>query len=427
MRFSLMSLFLGLCLPFLTRGLLAQGETAVPFLLFEANPDANGWGGVSTAVVSDNPAATIANPAQLGMFSLDHFFSASTYVPKTEWSPENDQNDITYNVSAVSAGVNLQTMFGLALPISIGVGYSRVYFDMGNFVRTGSGSPQPIGFFNAHESSESFCLGLGMDYFVRIGVGMNFKSIVSTLSPIGTEQEAGSGTARGSATDFGVLAQIPVMEILSRATGSSYILVSTVEPLFDINFGYTHNNVGEKMSYIDAAQSDPLPRNATVGLSMEMGVVMPVNNQPWKILTFTLAREAQDLLIIRKPDGVIEYQSGLGDISFFKHVIRGELYDNDRVDLRKGWQVNFGEVVSVRGGSFSESPNFGNRNYVTSGFGIRAAGFLKLLVAMNPETQLPDALLFISNHVDLIYDHAAYTTSGPLGETTFNALGVVIR
>src|SRR5512141_1526261 len=104
----------------------AQGESAVPFLLIHPSPEANGWGNVGTAVVSDNPIATISNPAQLGLFSLDNYFSFSSYTPKTVWLPNFGSTDLTYNAWATNAGYNLRNALDLPFPVGIGFGYSRI-------------------------------------------------------------------------------------------------------------------------------------------------------------------------------------------------------------------------------------------------------------------------------------------------------------
>jgi hypothetical protein len=405
----------------------AQGESAVPFLLISPDPRANGWGGVSTAVASDNPMATIVNPGQLGLFSLNNYFAASTYAPKTQWLPQFRLSDLTYNVTAVNAGVNLARAFDLQLPISIGVGYSRVFINLGTFVITNSSGPTPIGRFESWEKSESFSVGAGIDYFVRLGIGVNFKSIVSNLSPIGSEQEMATGKADVSATDVGLLLEVPIIDIIAKAKREPVLLGHRLSPLVNISVGYAHQNQGRSISYVDATMSDPLPRNVILGISTEFGLVMNAGDHPWKVLTFTLAREAEDLLVVRKADGTFEYQSGLGDISFFKHVIQGKLDNNERPDLHKGWQFECGEAISVRGGSFSESPQFGNRQYTTSGFGIRLGGFFKLIAALDSDALSDGALSFLANHVDMMYDHAEYATTGPLGETKFDAISIVIR
>ena len=195
------SLYLTL-LSLLSKMLLAQGETAVPFLRISSNPDGNGWGGISSAVVSNNAMAPIANPAQLGVFSLNNLFLASTYVPKTEWLPSFGLSDLTYDVTAANIGLNLKSWFSLPVPISIGLGYSRIYLSLGRFIITGPGGPEPLGYFDAHEKAEGFTLAFGMDCFVRFGFGWNFKNITSSLAPITPGAAGGVGSARVSATDF---------------------------------------------------------------------------------------------------------------------------------------------------------------------------------------------------------------------------------
>lgn len=414
-----------------------QGESAVPFLLITPNPEANGWGGVTTSVTSDNPMASIFNPAQLGLSSLSNFFSASTYSPKSKWLPVYNNNDLTYNVTAVNAGANIASLLDLDVPVGLGIGYSRVFLNLGTFVRTSSNGLEPVGTFQAEEKSESFSIAIGFDYILRAGIGMNFKRIVSTLGP-GIEIDSESGETRASARDFGVLVQAPVIGIIERFTPERIQFGSQVNPLFDITFGYNRNNIGREVHYSDASQSDPLPRNATIGLSAEIGVTIDIKDRPWKFLTFTLAREAEDLLV--RPTGStilpdssgyapsrIEYQSGLGDISFFKHVITGRLDNSDRAKLHKGWQINFGEFLYIRQGSFSESPQYGNRNYTTTGFGVRLGGLFKFLEAFAENDFDDGALSFVARHIDLMYDHAEYGTTGPLGGTTFNALTLVVR
>ncbi len=407
--------------------LWAQGESAVPFLLIAPDPAGNGWGGVSTAVVSDNPTASIVNPGQLGLLSLDTYFAASMYAPKTRWFPQYALPDLTYDVTAVNGGVNLARTFGLGLPISIGVGYSRVHLNLGTFAVTSSNGPQVIAKVSSWEQSECFSLGAGIDYFVRLGIGMNYERIESNLAPIVTEQGQTTGKANGTAVDLGVLLEIPVIDIIGKLQEKPVTCGWGLTPVANISAGYARQNHGNSITYMDVAMSDPLPRNAVVGLSTEIGLALIVDGEPWKVFAFTLAREAEDLLVVRHADGTFEYQSGLGDISFFKHIIQGRLNDDERPELHKGWQLAFGDAVFVRGGTFLESPRYGNRHYATLGYGIRLGGFLRLLSAVAPEYQPGDVLSFIAAHIDLAYDHAEYSTSGPLSSTAFNAVSIVIR
>ena len=413
-------------LPLIASLARAQGESALPFLLIAPNSEANGWGGVSTAVASENPVATLANPGQLGIFSPHNYFAATTYAPKTSWLPSYGLEDLTYNVSAINAGVNLGEPFDLPVPFSVGVGYSRVYLDLGEFIITGSGGPKELGRFHAYEKSENLSFAFGVDYFLKVGFGVNTKRITSSLSPVAIAG-AGSSEAKVTATDYGLLVQAPIFDIFQKATGEEYRILPEFSPLADLTFGYARNNIGDKIVYVNAAQADPLPRNATIGMSMELGLVKQMGAYTWKWFTITLAREAEDLLITRRPDGSFVYQSGTGDISFFKHVIRGELSDNERVNLHKGWQINLAEFLYVRRGSFAESPLYGNRNYTTNGFGLRTRGLMKFIRGMSSGENDGTFLSFVLDHVDLSYDQAEYSTDGPLGGTTFHSIGLTIR
>ena len=170
----------------------AQGETALPFLLISPAPDANGWGGISTAAVSDNAIAMAASPGQLGMFTLREHFSASTYTNKTGWLPVFQKPDLTYNAWALAAGYNLSDVLPLPFPISIGLGYSRIDLDLGTFIITGSGGPEPIGMYHAYEQSKNTTVGVGIEYILRLGVGWTVKDVHSVLGPLGGPDSTGS-------------------------------------------------------------------------------------------------------------------------------------------------------------------------------------------------------------------------------------------
>ena len=407
----------------------AQGESAVPFLLIQPSTTANGMGSVTAAIISDDPVATIMNPAQLGMFGLHNYFSLSTYSPKTQWLPSFGLSDLTYDVLALNAGFDLSRAVELPFPVSIGIGYSRIDLNLGTFVRPDTAG-RVLGTFRSFENSKQFSAAIGFDWFVQASIGWNFKSIDSRLTPVGGGQTSGGSQATPTATDFGVLVHAPIFSILQKADVADVRFFSDVTPLLDFTFGYARRNMSDKaVFYVGNASGDPLPRSATIGLSAEIGLTTKVHERTWKVVTFILAREAEDLLIVRNANGTFSYQSGLGDISFFKHVIQGKLSDDERADLHKGWQLNFGEMVYLRGGSFAESPNYGNRNYSTSGFGIRIGGVWKLLQALSPEVAESEVWAFITNHFDFGYDHAEYKTepTHPLSDIKFNSITVILK
>jgi hypothetical protein len=402
---------------------LAQGETAVPFLLLTSSVEGNGMGGISASVPTDNAMSVIANPGQLGFLSLNSFVTAGTYTEKTEWGSQFNQSDIPYSASAVNVGINLSKVISPPFPVSLGLGYSRVSLDIGEFISTGLGGPDEIGRFRSNEKSESFSLGIGLDYIIKLGVGFNFKSIESNLSPIGTEQEQGVARAKVSASDFGAMIQAPVIQMISASRTEPLELLPKVAPLLDVAMGYARSNVGDEITYFDPAQRDPLPRNATLGLGVEMGIVSKALSSDWKILSLTWARQVEDLLVNRFADGHFEYQGWFGNIQPFNNLILGKWGGN--VDLRKGWQLEVGEIVSVRGGSFTGT---GSLSYETSGYSIRLSGFLKLIEAMSRSAVTDTWLGFVRDHIDLQYHSSSYGESTPLvSGTSFRGLNLVVR
>jgi hypothetical protein len=94
----------------ITAGLLpgslrAQGETAVPFLLISPYAEANGMGEASVAVITDDPLASIVNPAHLGMQVGKGRFSVG--FNHSDWLPGFDIKNLYYRTYAINAGISL--------------------------------------------------------------------------------------------------------------------------------------------------------------------------------------------------------------------------------------------------------------------------------------------------------------------------------
>jgi len=412
---------IALCI-FVPECLHAQGESAVPFLLIGSAPEGNGMGGTSATQPTQDALATISNPGQLGVFALSNVFSASTYTPRTKWLPQFNIPDLTYGTTAVNIGYNFSDLLSLPFSLSAGVGYSRVHIDLGTFTLTSSSGPTPIGTFTSDETSQSLCAAVGLEYYVRIGIGMNIKRIESNLAPIGTEAEQGSGSAHASATDFGVLLDVPITRIASDLAGISFDIAPNTAPFLDLSFGYVKANVGDKVVYVDAAQGDPLPRTAIAGLGAEIGVSSTAGSSELKLASVRLARQADDLLIVRYPDGSFKYQSGLGDIQFVDNVILGKI--NEKATVRKGWQVQVAEFLYIRGGSV-DGPGLA---YATSGYSIGVAGLVKLLGLVSPSLRKESWVEFVGKHLDLQYHSSSYSsTTSPISGTHSAALNLVVK
>ncbi len=355
-------------------------------------------GGVSSAFVSTHPMAPVGNPAQLGHFSLTNFVSGGIYVSERNPYPLSFVSDLSLSTFAVNAGMNLDPYLGV--PLGVGIGYSRVRFGMGEYFITDPAGPTPIGTFEPYDLCDNISLGIGSSMlWVEFDAGVSLKLLNSHLAVVGTEAEQSAGSASATAYDLGFLLRVPTVGIASVAGVDLSIPSLHIEPLLDLTVGFARSNVGDGITYIDAAQAEPLPRQGTLGAGVEAGVVSTLLPGGWKVVGASLVREANDLLVVRRSDGTWEYLGGAGDIKFVDDVILGTTAPN--VTQRKGWQIEIAEIFSLRGGSVTGPYS----DYTTSGFGVRLGGLLKFLSAVGLEQRAP-WLVYIRENVDLRFDQS---------------------
>ena len=400
----------------------SQGQTAVPFLLISPYAETNGMGEASVANPTDDPLSPMTNPAHLGMLSQFGYFSFGYNY--SQWLPTFGARDLWLKTLAANVGINLQKLNKNAPPLSFGLGYSRLYLNLGTFIITGPGGPTPLGTFDARETSDQFTMAVGADYWVRASVGLTYKHVVSRSSPVGTEQERGNGTGIANLYDYGFLIDVPLVGIASRLADDPFKFGPNVSPYFDWTVGISRSNLGQgKITYIEAAAADPLPRYARAGIGVDVGFVFDRDVVNWKPLSFKWSIEASDVLVGANR----EYQSGLGDINFFDEVILGNT--NMETEKKKGWELNVFEVISVRGGRFEEDPNRGNRRFNTSGWGVRLGGMLKMLRAFNGPFDNEGVSGFLLNHIDVGYNHSEWNPDqqyAPLSGTKFDSFNITV-
>ncbi|HUI29818.1 MAG TPA: hypothetical protein VLX91_06340 [Candidatus Acidoferrales bacterium] len=420
----------------------AQGLLDAGVMEIQPSADANGMAGIAASLPSDNATATIANPAQLGLFSLTGFLNTSIYVEKTPWLPNISwTSDHSLNTSAANIGMNLGNFLKLPLQCSLGAGYSRVFLDQGTVEWT-TAQMDTSGFFHLSERQEDYAIGVGFDWFVKLGLGYTFKSVA--LEEAGLDSTGNQLSPKANAHDYGIMAQIPVVEIASHLADQPIILSPDMSPIFNINIGYARRNIGEYVSY---PPSPLLPRTATLGLNFEIGIKTDIKNRNWNLFSFIWAREAEDLLAAAKLIAITPvsnngygysyenfYKSGIGDIEPIDNLILGRTYG--KVALRKGWQVQLAEFLYVRGGSFEgvEFP-FGvtyqgiGYSYSTLGTSVKLSGLLKLLAAFDIVDIEDGPLAFLADHLDLQYHFSEYTNGVNTGAdgTTFKEINLVIK
>jgi hypothetical protein len=268
----------------------------------------------------------------------------------------------------------------------------------------------------------NYSVGIGLEYVARLGIGMNFKKITSTMPYVGPGDTFRELSVTPGATDFGILLEIPIAEIVSRVSPSRLTISNGIEPFLNFTAAYVKTNVGDGVTYSDYLQSDPLPRTAVVGVSVAAGLSAKVGNANWKVLSLALVHQAEDVLVVRHLDGTYEYKGGIGDLSIGENLIAGRVTGN--VLIRKGWEIGAGEFLSLRGGSVE---GFGY-DYSTSGYSICLGGLVRLLEFASPDIAGNPWAAFVGDHIDIQYHSASYgSTDSPLQGTRFQELNLVLR
>ncbi len=394
-------------------------DFAIGSLTIPKSVSANGMGGISGSILSDDPVAVMDNPAQLGAFSLDNFFSASTYTPRANWLPSAVfMPAITLNSNAFNAGMEFGHYLDLPFKAGIGIGYSDYRF---------SGS-------TVNEGSNGVTIGLGIDYLVRFGFGYTFSSLTSTFTADTSQNPSAPPLTDGAklpAHNIGTILEIPVVGIISKLDNRSVQIGDGIRPMFDITFGASGRNIGGEVRYSSAGQALPLPRQSMLGWSLRGGVETLEGGHAWRLLSLTWAREASDILatetITTAGTAIVPsfgYEKGFGTIQPIQNLVLGKT--NGQITLGKGWEIDAADFLYLRWGS-STGP--GTLIYSTSGWTAKLDGLLRLLTVgriIPPGTPVVGLLM---NHLDLEYSFAKYSSSvnGGYEGMKYSALTMVVR
>ena len=389
-----------------------QGEAAIPFLVIPVSPTQTAMGVTGTSLPMDDPYGFLLNPAQLGHTSQSNNLSFIFYPSSVDWL---GSKILTISGIAMNLGYNFKNLVGF--PLTVGIGFANPKINLGEFIITGEIDPTPIGTFEAKDYYYAYSMGIGVDYYVQLNAGITYKSITSILSdqPTGTEQ--GRGKAEVSAIDYGLLLNVPVIRLIDdNLTLDIFKNVPSI-PFLNLSFGLSRTNIGDEVYYIDAAQTDPLPRSARLGYGISTGMDLQFADIDLNIFDFAFTVDAWDILIERDSIGKSGYQSGLGNIEFDKHVL--QIKGDDKVVSQAGLQISLMETLVLRNGHFN-GRGFHDRK--TNGIEIRAKGLLKLLRKFSDD----NTIQFIADHFDLRYYNSNYFSDHPL-ETKITGIALVIN
>ncbi len=295
----------------------AQSEAAVLFLLISPGARAAGMG-EAFAAVADDATAVFWNPAGLAFqqgrqISLMH----------SNWLPQFG-SDLYFDFLAYR-----QSVEGLGT-----IGGNITFLNLGEQTITGEGGPEPLGTFNSFEFA--LTLSYGTLLADNLGLGVNLRYIRSNLSSVGAGAEKGNGKANGYAVDLGVL----------------------YKPYRRLAVGANLSNMGPKITYIDAAQADPLPTN------LKLGFAFRLVDQKYNRLT--LAADVNKLLVRRYKDGTSD--------PFYKAIFTSWTDESFSTELRNmirnvGVEYVYSDLISLRAGYTYDRK--GKVKYATFGAGLQ--------------------------------------------------------
>jgi len=314
----------------------AQGESAVPFLLLAPDSRAGGIG-ESGSGLADNSAAIFWNPAGIAFLTGSEFsFTHSNWLPQFNL-------DLFYDYATYRQYID---------DLSGSLTASVTYMNFGEFVRTSSNSPDPIGTFRSFDAA--LTLGYATKLSSSWGFGFNFRLIHSRLADKPTEAEQGSGVATSVSFDVATMWRPEHLEIPFIGDMGN-----------KLSLGINLSNIGPKIYYIDQQQADPIPTD------LRLGVAARLFEDEYNSLTYTV--DFSRLLI-----GVAD-SSGRRP-NFYKAMFTSwtdrplsEVFKT--INTAMGLEYWYGKpedfMFALRTGFFYEDPNHGNRKFVTLGAGIR--------------------------------------------------------
>jgi hypothetical protein len=358
----------------------AQGEAAVPFLLLNPSPSLSAMGATGTALPTEDPFGFLWNPAQLGYTSQTNNLSFIFYPSKVDWVPAF-HSGIESKAIALNVGYNFKDFIGF--PLSFGFGYSNTEFD--------------YSYYGAKDYYNAYSIGLGVDYYVQLSTGYTIKNVTSIISFLeGGESDV---SAKETVNDFGILLNVPVIKLIDNNMQLQLDENLYTKPSFNFSLGYSKSNIGDEISYIDAAQSEPLPRMERLGYGINTGFDLVSDNFRINAINLSFTVEADDILVTRASTGS-EYQSTLSDLNFWKNIVQIE--GDENIVSHAGIKLEFVESFSYYSGHFSGR---GFNQGETNGYEIRAKGLFKLwaLWAKDPITD------FLRDHIDIRYYSADYS------------------
>ena len=337
-------------------------ETAHLYLNIVNSPRATGMGGTTVNLVDEQSA--FYNPGAFGLFCFDKIVSISL-PSNTTWLPElaDDIRLKTWSIGGSYTPNRNSKVDKNKLQYSVGVTYARKTIDYGTIYYTSEDTPYILGSFESYDKARFLTLSIGIDYYIRVGIGYTNKKLNSFISRAGAGTEIKPVNATGTAHDIGILVEFPLNRLLNMSPPSENSMFLELTP----SLAFVQANMGDPITYFDAAQSDPLPKIRRIGFGLKANLVQNSTS----IVNFLIIHEKEKDLV----NNFNEFRRIGLEVGFLESVYirrgvrRDEYYDADI--------SSFGFGVSLRGllSAFSsksniDSPN-GTMDYITQNIDLK--------------------------------------------------------
>ena len=340
-------LFAGLFLLFSSKINAQVGITGVPFLQIEADSRGAGMGNTGVAL-ADNAAALFWNPAGLA-YQKDNQASFT----HSNWLANFGVSDLFYDYFVVK-----QYVEGIGT-----IGGHITFLNLGEQVNTDESGEQ-ISRFNSYEFAIGLSYGTEINKNLALGGGLRliYSSLASGTSVSGQKVNPGSSVG----VDLAMLYKTNPF-----AFGSSDAVAS---------FGINLSNLGPGIQYSDNAQKDPLPTVLRFGPAINIGLDEDRLNELTIAVDITKIMARQEATQIN--DSTYEFRA----ISPLRALV--ESWSTYRpLDPNTGTRTNvslaeqfmigagleywYNQQFAIRGGYYYESPDNGDREFITFGAGLR--------------------------------------------------------
>ncbi len=351
------------------------------------SPRAVGMGGVTANLVDAQSA--LYNPGAYGIFSLDNNFSISL-PSSTKWLEQlaDDLRLQTWSVGSGYSHIKSHQEDETQFKYAIGIAYSKKVFDYGTILLTDING-NPIQPFNPKDQINSFTLSVGLEYYLKIGIGYTHKKYdyITGFSFSGDSYTPLKG--KGSMYDFGLLIEFPLHQLFHMVPSDENNMNFEITP----SLSFVKSNLGDNIGYSVLGNSGQTPKTRKVGFGLDLNMLQNSKNY----LSFQFVYEKEKDLVIDKAAYV-----------------------------RKGLEIGLLNSVFIRSGKV-EDLLYQNSDYSSYGVGFSLRGFLTAISSSNNHKGTIDAMGYILKNIDVKFDWAKINEKNSLLDNTkFIKLSITI-